>query len=67
MILLTVPDLLLRLGTPVTLSTLNWAPVMFVAAIFWSIAYYIVKGRKVYVGPVASVKLMAAGSGGTYA
>jgi len=62
-----VANLLLRLGTPVTASTFNWAPVMFVAAILWSIAYYIVRGRKVYIGPVASVKLMAAGSGGTYA
>jgi uncharacterized membrane protein YdbT with pleckstrin-like domain len=56
--------LLFFLGTPVTASTFNWAPVMFVVAVLWSIAYYIVKGRKVYVGPVASVKLMAVGGGG---
>jgi len=43
-------------ATPVTAESMNWAPVMFAGAVVWAIGYYLVKGRKVYVGPVASVK-----------
>ncbi|MCJ1311737.1 hypothetical protein MMC25_005410 [Agyrium rufum] len=30
----------------------NWAIVMFMALVIWSVVYYFIKGRKVYSGPV---------------
>lgn len=37
-------------------QTMNWAPVVFVASVIWSLAYYFIWGRHVYEGPVAFVK-----------
>jgi choline transport protein len=45
-------------ATPIAPDTFNWAPVMFVGAVVGSVGYYVVKGKKVYVGPVASVRSM---------
>lgn len=41
---------------PVTLQNFNWAVVMFVGVFALSVGYYLVHGRKVYVGPVTSVE-----------
>ena len=35
---------------------MNWAIVIFVAILLWSVAYYMLKGRYVYDGPVAYVR-----------
>lgn len=45
-------------STPVTLSSFNWAPCIFIAVIFVAMIHYIIKGRYVYDGPVAIVKQM---------
>lgn len=42
--------------TPVTLSTLNWAPVLFVGVMVGSLVYYVVYAHKVYEGPVTYVR-----------
>lgn len=41
---------------PVTLQNFNWAVVMFVGVFALSVGYYLVHGRRVYVGPVTSVE-----------
>ena len=41
---------------PVTASTANWAPVLWVGVIVLAGAVYIVHGRKVYTPPVAFVE-----------
>lgn len=38
---------------PVTLSSFNWAPVMFGGVIVLALGYYFIHARKVYDGPVA--------------
>ena len=42
---------------PVTLSSFNWAPVMFGGVIVLALAYYVIHARKVYDGPVVYVGL----------
>ena len=44
------------LTTPVTAETMNWSSVMLVGVFVIATAYYVVKGRKEYVGPVVYVK-----------
>lgn len=41
---------------PVSLTTFNWAPVMFGGVILLALIYYIVHARKVYDGPVVYVE-----------
>ena len=41
---------------PVTLSSFNWAPVMFGGVVLLALAYYIVYARHVYDGPVVYVE-----------
>lgn len=43
------------LGTPVTLESFNWAILLFMTVLIASLATYFIKGRRVYVGPVALV------------
>jgi amino acid transporter len=43
-------------NVPVTLGTFNWSVVIFSAVFIISVAMYIVKGRKEYVGPVTTVR-----------
>lgn len=43
---------------PVTLATVNWAPVMFVGVVVLAMMYYLVHARKVYDGPVVYVDSM---------
>ncbi|KAK4890581.1 hypothetical protein LTR27_010743 [Elasticomyces elasticus] len=38
---------------PVTVETLNWAPVMFAGVVVLALVYYVLYARKVYDGPVA--------------
>lgn len=35
---------------------MNWAVVMYCGLIIWSLVYYFIWGRHVYVGPVTVVK-----------
>ncbi|KAK4539218.1 hypothetical protein LTR36_000873 [Oleoguttula mirabilis] len=42
---------------PVTLDTVNWAPVMFVGVVALALLYYLAYARHVYEGPVALVDL----------
>lgn len=44
------------LVTPVQASTMNWSSVMLAGVLIIALIYYIVKGRKEYVGPVMYVK-----------
>jgi choline transport protein len=44
------------LATPVTPQTMNWAVLMYGGMIVISVAYYIIKGRYVYTGPVMLTK-----------
>lgn len=37
----------------VTLESMNWSVVIYGAAIIFSVAYYLLIGHKVYVGPVS--------------
>jgi choline transport protein len=39
-------------STPVDLESFNWAVVMFVALVVFSVGYYWVRGRHIYTGPV---------------
>ena len=41
---------------PVTPSTANWAPVLWVGVIVLAVAVYLVHGRKAYTPPVAFVE-----------
>ena len=41
---------------PVSLSSFNWAPVMFGGVIVLALGYYLVHARKVYDGPVAYLR-----------
>ncbi|KAK3616419.1 hypothetical protein LTR56_025964 [Elasticomyces elasticus] len=38
---------------PVTVETLNWAPVMFAGVVGLALGYYVLYARKIYDGPVA--------------
>ena len=40
----------------VTAENLNWGPVMFVGVLLVSMAYFLLKARKEYVGPVMKVR-----------
>lgn len=40
---------------PVTASNFNWASVLFVLTLLVALIYFVVKGRKVYTGPVTEV------------
>ena len=40
----------------VTPETMNWSIVIYAAAVIFSIVYYILVGRKHYVGPVSIVR-----------
>ena len=40
----------------VTAQTFNWASVMFVGIVLFSLIFYIVSGRKTYDGPVVLVR-----------
>lgn len=42
--------------TPVTLSTLNWAPVMFAGVVALAFLYYVLHATKVYKGPAADLE-----------
>ena len=42
--------------TPVEPSSMNWAVVMYVGVIIWSLVYYYIWGKYSYVGPVTIVK-----------
>lgn len=44
------------LTTPVTAETMNWSSVMLVGVFVIATVYYVVKGRREYVGPVVHVK-----------
>jgi len=44
---------------PVTLATVNWAPVIFVGVIVVAMIYYWLCARREYEGPVASVQPIA--------
>lgn len=44
------------LTTPVTATTMNWSSVILCGVLIIALIYYIVKGRKEYVGPVVYVK-----------
>lgn len=44
------------LVTPVTATTMNWSSVMLCGTLIIALIYYVVKGRKEYVGPVIHVK-----------
>ena len=41
---------------PVTISTLNWAPVMFGGVIVLALVYYLLHAQRVYDGPVIYVQ-----------
>lgn len=41
---------------PVTVGNMNWSVVMFMGVLFLSLIMYVVRGRKVYVGPVTVVR-----------
>ena len=43
------------LTTPVTAETMNWSSVMLIGVLMIAAFYYVVKGRKEYVGPVEFV------------
>jgi len=43
-------------ATPVRPDTMNWNIVMFGGMFLWATAFYVVKGRKVYIPPVRIVK-----------
>jgi choline transport protein len=43
-------------ATPVDVTTFNWVVVIFVGVVVLCVVTYIVKGRKVYVGPVMQVE-----------
>ncbi|KAK4990847.1 hypothetical protein LTR50_002214 [Elasticomyces elasticus] len=43
-------------GTPVDATSFNWAPVMFVVVLVLSLTIFMVKGRRVYSGPVKIVE-----------
>lgn len=43
------------LTTPVTAETMNWSSVMLAGVFIIATAYYVVRGRKEYVGPVVHV------------
>ena len=43
-------------ATPVEADTMNWNIVMFGGIFLWATAFYLVKGRKVYIPPVRIVK-----------
>jgi choline transport protein len=43
-------------ATPVELDTVNWAPVMFTGVMVIAMVLFIVRGRKVYQGPVVTVE-----------
>ena len=45
---------------PVTLSSLNWAPVMFGGVVALALFYYFVHARHVYDGPVVYVSSLSA-------
>ena len=49
--------------TPVTLQNFNWSVLMFVGIFVLSVVYYVIHGRKVYVGPVMSVQGHREGGG----
>jgi len=42
-------------SVPVTVATVNWAPVMFAGVVVLALGYYLLYARKVYDGPVAYV------------
>ncbi|KAK0871399.1 hypothetical protein LTR87_012862 [Friedmanniomyces endolithicus] len=42
-------------SVPVTVATVNWAPVMFAGVVVLAMGYYLLYARKVYDGPVAYV------------
>lgn len=44
------------LVTPVTASTMNWSSVMLCGVLIIAMAYYVIKGRHDYSGPVVLVK-----------
>jgi choline transport protein len=44
------------IALPITAKTMNWAVLMYVSMVLLSIAYYLVKGRHVYTGPVTLTK-----------
>jgi choline transport protein len=44
------------LATPVTAAGMNWSSVMLVGVLTIAMIYYVVKGRKEYVGPVMYVR-----------
>ena len=43
-------------ATPVQPDTMNWNIVMFGGIFLWATGFYVLKGRKVYVPPVRTVK-----------
>jgi hypothetical protein len=44
---------------PVTLTSFNWAPVMFGGVVVLALAYYLIHARKVYDGPVVYVSSLS--------
>src|SRR5262249_44090149 len=44
------------LVTPVTAATMNWSSVMLCGTLIIAMIYYVIQGRKEYVGPVTHVK-----------
>lgn len=43
-------------ATPVEPDTMNWNIVMFGGIFLWATAFYVIKGRKVYIPPVRIIK-----------
>lgn len=43
------------LTTPVTAGTMNWSSVIFFGVLFIAMVYYVIKGSRIYTGPVALV------------
>ncbi len=43
-------------ATPVQPDTMNWAVVMYGGMMIWSLVYYVIWARHIYVGPVKDVK-----------
>lgn len=42
--------------TPVDLESFNWSVVLFMGVLVASLVMYVLKGRKVYVGPVEGIR-----------
>lgn len=44
------------LATPVELKTMNWNVLIYCSAIIFAIAFYFIRGKNAYAGPVVLVK-----------